>query len=975
MSEPSAALVSIVIPVFNGANHLAGAIDSALAQRWPAVEVIVVDDGSTDDGETARVAAAYGDRIRYLHKPNGGVSSALNLGIRAMRGRYFSWLSHDDEYAVDKLARQVPALEAQGGGMVFSDYELLDEDSGSVRRVEVGGQYDPGAGALFVFDMVITGCALLVDRRCFEAVGAFDVGLPGSQDMDLWHRISQRFAVTHLPGVVVRYRQHAGQGSRSRRHLDETALLWAATVDRVVAEDLPADPDHRLALFTRFGQSVAGVGYASLRQQLDRLVAADLAGTRLAVVLDGEADLARLAAIADLVHRRGLVLATLVAGKPPNQALRHLDITTDDGQCFAVELVERPVGTDATVLLAHLHRQGGDEPVWLIDGQCPLAHFPVATALSRLRRPGVAAIAPRPAATTDPDGALGPLSGLLFQRGALSAALAEAAPRLSSLLLWLVRQGEVEVLPVSGLDAVRTGDADPVGRAAGARTDAAPTGARLGLALCRRPAALALAWRILRTVHPAPRRALNRWLGLDGLFDADWYLRAYPDVDAAGIDPLYHYLVFGVAESRDPGPGFSTRDYLAEYPQVGRQRLQPLLHYRVFGAPQGCRVAPSPIGAEPPPRADRRPALLVVTDGESASRRALRCLLADLEGQLANHLRLVYLVARGDGSIRLGTDVLGEHGMVIHPLTEYQRLDACLRALNVRRLLVGGCRGFNGELSPLLERLALPFDLLLVDPLLVEAGAGGQPPGSDEEDDEDAAPGQAPSGVGRDLDWLVRHARGLLAPSASLARRVARAAPAEKIHVLPPPDPSRLRRFRPWMRPWSPGQPVRVAWFGKRNAARGGATFDAVLTAVRETGQPLTFIVFDDTDTERPAGPVTFVHADSDAQRVQAVITHAPHLAWFPYLAPAHADRELTDAEMTGLPIVASACGEIPERLHDRRLTWLQPVDTDADTWIRLLLDAARQGQAHPMPTDDRADYDRLDAGAMAGYLRRVIDA
>ena len=80
--------VSIIIPVYNGAKYMREAIDSALAQTYPHVEVIVVNDGSTDNGATAEIARSYGDRIRFFEKENGGVSSALNVGIRHITEGY-----------------------------------------------------------------------------------------------------------------------------------------------------------------------------------------------------------------------------------------------------------------------------------------------------------------------------------------------------------------------------------------------------------------------------------------------------------------------------------------------------------------------------------------------------------------------------------------------------------------------------------------------------------------------------------------------------------------------------------------------------------------------------------------------------------------------------------------------------------------------------------------------------------------------
>ena len=88
------------------------AIDSAIAQTYQNIEIIVVNDGSNDNGKTREIALSYGDKIRYFEKENGGVSTALNLGIKEMKGEYFSWLSHDDVYYPNKVERQVRELEA-----------------------------------------------------------------------------------------------------------------------------------------------------------------------------------------------------------------------------------------------------------------------------------------------------------------------------------------------------------------------------------------------------------------------------------------------------------------------------------------------------------------------------------------------------------------------------------------------------------------------------------------------------------------------------------------------------------------------------------------------------------------------------------------------------------------------------------------------------------------------------------------------
>lgn len=132
--------VSIVIPVYNGANYLKEAIDSALGQDYGSFEVIVVNDGSNDHGKTEEICLSYGDRIRYFRKANGGVASALNLAIEKANGEYVSWLSHDDAYFPNKLSVQVEYLKeiSESQNTILStDVEIIDERSKHVQNVSL----------------------------------------------------------------------------------------------------------------------------------------------------------------------------------------------------------------------------------------------------------------------------------------------------------------------------------------------------------------------------------------------------------------------------------------------------------------------------------------------------------------------------------------------------------------------------------------------------------------------------------------------------------------------------------------------------------------------------------------------------------------------------------------------------------------------------------------------------------------------
>lgn len=181
--------VSIIIPVYNGANYLSEAIDSALRQTYKNVEIIVVNDGSCDNGETEKIALSYGDKIRYFAKENGGVSSALNFGIKMMDGDYFSWLSHDDLYADDKIEKQLSLIEDEKDIVLCPN--LLIDGEGKEIAYPMRAIEKKLSGVELFREVVekgyqLNGLGFLVPRKAFEEVGCFDEGLRYVQDWFLW---------------------------------------------------------------------------------------------------------------------------------------------------------------------------------------------------------------------------------------------------------------------------------------------------------------------------------------------------------------------------------------------------------------------------------------------------------------------------------------------------------------------------------------------------------------------------------------------------------------------------------------------------------------------------------------------------------------------------------------------------------------------------------------------------------------------
>lgn len=207
--------VSIIIPVYNGSNYIQKAIDSALAQTYDNMEVIVVNDGSTDN--TSQIVKAYGGKVRYYEKENGGVSTALNLGIKKMSGDYFSWLSHDDEYKPEKIASQIEllALKKFGKRIALCDTEFIDKDSKHLDKVwgtPCSGDYTPEQALQLLIKKSFSGTALLIPREAFLECGNFNTSLRYIQDTDLWRRFFLNgFSLTVDKTIYTRSRLHDAQ--------------------------------------------------------------------------------------------------------------------------------------------------------------------------------------------------------------------------------------------------------------------------------------------------------------------------------------------------------------------------------------------------------------------------------------------------------------------------------------------------------------------------------------------------------------------------------------------------------------------------------------------------------------------------------------------------------------------------------------------------------------------------------------------
>jgi glycosyltransferase involved in cell wall biosynthesis len=261
-------LVSIVVPVYNGSNYMREAIDSALAQTYDNVEIIVVNDGSTDGTES--IALSYGDKIRYFAKSNGGTSTALNLGILNMRGEYFSWLSHDDMYYPNKIKRSIEELSKLDNKDTIIRTDLDGINDKYEKIYETNYASDMAAWKLrkesYLYPIVHNqthGCTLLISKRVFDTVGIFDEKWLVAQDFEFFYRAFKVFPNKLISEVLVTARDAPGrQGLRSKVQGNiDYSRLWINMVESLTEDEIYKMDGDRYKLLSYMEVLCAYAGY------------------------------------------------------------------------------------------------------------------------------------------------------------------------------------------------------------------------------------------------------------------------------------------------------------------------------------------------------------------------------------------------------------------------------------------------------------------------------------------------------------------------------------------------------------------------------------------------------------------------------------------------------------------------------------------------------------------------------------------
>jgi glycosyltransferase involved in cell wall biosynthesis len=213
MEEVPLPEVSIIVPAYNQEKYIEKCIQSALNQSYRDCEIIIVNDGSTDS--TGEICMRYASETRYFEKQNGGPSSALNVGLREMRGTWFKWLSADDKLKPRCVEALVEKAKETREHIFYGDWERIDHEDRSLglMREKVFENHEDFCRSLFN-RFIGNADTTLIEKTCFARTGPFDESLRFGEDYLMWLKLAKHYRFVHVPEVLAEYRSHSGQLSK-----------------------------------------------------------------------------------------------------------------------------------------------------------------------------------------------------------------------------------------------------------------------------------------------------------------------------------------------------------------------------------------------------------------------------------------------------------------------------------------------------------------------------------------------------------------------------------------------------------------------------------------------------------------------------------------------------------------------------------------------------------------------------------------
>ena len=230
--------VSVVLTCYNGVRWISRAIESILAQTYRDFELVMIDDGSTDNSKEIASSYLFDERVRYIYQENKGFSAALNRGIKESSGNIIGFICQDDLWVPSKLELQVKYLhEHKDVDLVHSNYYSIDSKGRliEVRYVKIPcfSSKEKVVKQLFLNNFIGFE-TVLVKRKCLDKVGFFDECMVGFSDHDMWMRVAGDFNIGYLDLPLVKKRQHEFQLSKVRIEdvLKDEFLMAKKAIDR-----------------------------------------------------------------------------------------------------------------------------------------------------------------------------------------------------------------------------------------------------------------------------------------------------------------------------------------------------------------------------------------------------------------------------------------------------------------------------------------------------------------------------------------------------------------------------------------------------------------------------------------------------------------------------------------------------------------------------------------------------------------------
>ena len=208
-------LISVIIPTYDRALLISRAIDSVLKQTYKNIEIIVVDDGSTDN--TGEIILSYLAGVKYFHKKNGGVSSARNMGIKQSSGEYIAFLDSDDLWYPTKIEKQLDFLSKNKIlDSVMCEIEFSDENGIILNKIIRSEEIRMGElGLKDLISNFKTVCTILVKKHIFDGIGYFDEKLTTAEDIDMLFRIASKFKIGYISEPLVKVISNKSSNSKS----------------------------------------------------------------------------------------------------------------------------------------------------------------------------------------------------------------------------------------------------------------------------------------------------------------------------------------------------------------------------------------------------------------------------------------------------------------------------------------------------------------------------------------------------------------------------------------------------------------------------------------------------------------------------------------------------------------------------------------------------------------------------------------